>query len=70
MARHARYEEHRQLDHVKQDLLREFPALSPALVDQAFAHVVSGFERAPVRSFVPVLAQRATRARLRELTRT
>ena len=60
-------DEARQLERVKAELRREFPALSSELVDDAFAYVVSGYTDAPVRAFVPVLAQRELRHRLRQL---
>lgn len=61
-----RTDEKRQLEHVRQDLLREFAALPQAQVDEAFARVVEGYTRAPVRSFVPVLAAREARQLLRQ----
>ncbi len=67
MSLDPRADEIRQLEHVKQDLLREFATLPVTLVDEAFALVVSRYNQAPVRSFVPVLAQRETRTRLRQL---
>ena len=66
MPRDLRTDETRQLEHVRQDLLREFAALPQTQVDEAFAWVVRGYTRAPVRSFVPVLAQREARQLLRQ----
>lgn len=68
MALNPRTDETRQLEHVKQDLRREFAALPSEVVDEAFDLVVSGFTRAPVRSFVPVLARRRVREHLRHYT--
>ena len=64
-------DEERQLARVREDLLREFGAqLSETVVDEHFHDLVARFDGAPVRTFVPVLAQRATRERLRELPPT
>jgi hypothetical protein len=63
----SRQDEHRQLAHVKDDLLREFAALPPAVVDEQISLVVRGFTQAPVRSFIPVLVRRRVRDRLRSL---
>ena len=64
-------DEERQLARVREDLLREFGAqLSEQVVDAHFHALVARFDGAPVRTFVPVLAQRAARERLRELPRT
>lgn len=68
MAVNTRTDETRQLEHVKQDLRREFAALPCEVVDEAFDLVVSGFTQAPVRSFVPVLARRGVQERLRQYT--
>ena len=64
-------DEERQLARVREDLLREFGTeLSEQVVDEHFRSLVARFDGAPVRTFVPVLAQRAARERLRELHRT
>jgi hypothetical protein len=67
VATDSRTDETRQLDHLKQDLHREFASLPPHVVDETLDLVVSGFTRASVRSFVPVLAGRSARERLRHL---
>lgn len=64
-------DEERQLQRVRDDLIREFAAgLSEQVVDEHFSALVRDFDGAPVRAFVPVLAQRAARERLRGLPRT
>ena len=64
-------DEERQLQRVRDELVREFGAgLSEPVVDEHFSALVRDFEGAPVRAFVPVLAQRAARERLRGLSRT
>jgi hypothetical protein len=67
MARDARADEDRQLQHVKEDLHREFAALPEAVIDEQVSALVLAFTRAPVRSFVPVLVRRGARERLRHL---
>jgi hypothetical protein len=62
-----RADEHRQIEHVKEDLLREFAALPEAVVDEQVSLLVRHFTRAPVRSFVPALVRRGARERLRHL---
>lgn len=63
------HDEARQIAHVKDDLLREFAALDPVVVDEQVSQVVRGFTQAPVRSFIPVLVRRGARDRLLSLTR-
>jgi hypothetical protein len=64
------HDEDRQLARVREDLLREFGAtVSEQVVDEHFWSLVARFDGAPVRTFVPVLAQRAAREQLRELSR-
>jgi hypothetical protein len=66
---HQRLEdEQRQLEHACSELVREFPALPEDEVKARFEEIVRGFEGAPVRAFVPVLAGRAARERLRALS--
>ena len=61
-------DEQRQLQRTCQDLVREFGDRIPeADVQERFSEIVHRFDGAPVRSFVPVLAGRAARQRLREL---
>lgn len=67
MSPDPRADEQRQLEHVRDDLLREFASLAPAVVDDQVTELIRGFTRAPVRSFVPVLVRRGARERLRQL---
>jgi hypothetical protein len=63
-------DEDRQLARIREDLIREFGSgVSEQVVDEQFRALVATFDGAPVRTFVPVLAQRAARERLRELSR-
>jgi len=59
-------DEQRQLNAVREDLLREYSGLAPEMVNARFRAIVAEFEGAPVRSFVPVLAQRRLRQVLHE----
>ena len=62
----AQDDEVRQLANVQADLQREFG--DPAVADQVerrFRETVARFDGAPIRSFVPVLAQRRVRQDLR-----
>jgi len=62
----AQDDEIRQLASVQADLQREFSArLSADQVDRRFRETVERFAGAPIRSFVPVLAQRSVRQELR-----
>ncbi len=62
----AQDDELRQLANVQADLRREFGArLSAEQVDRRFDETVQRFAGAPIRSFVPVLAQRSVRQELR-----
>ncbi len=63
----SRADETRQIQHVQEDLMREFAALPAALVAEQVNEVAQGFRQAPVRSFVPVLVRRGARERLRHL---
>ena len=67
MALDTRADENRQLQHVKEDLHREFAELPEAVIDEQVTAVILSFTRAPVRSFVPVLVRRGARERLRHL---
>jgi hypothetical protein len=61
-----RADEERQLARVEADLVREFgEQLTAEQVAERFAHTVGTFAGAPIRSFVPVLAQRSARQQLR-----
>ena len=59
-------DEQRQLDGVRAELVREFhDRLTAEQVQERFEAVVSEFSAAPIRTYVPVLAQRQVRAELR-----
>lgn len=59
-------DEQRQLANVRAELVREFSdRLSAEQVQRSFAAIVGRFDGAPIRSFVPVLAQRSARLELR-----
>ena len=61
-------DEQRQLARVGDDLVREFgDRLSAEQVQQRFTAIVDRFQGAPIRSFVPVLAQRSARQELRQV---
>jgi hypothetical protein len=60
-------DEQRQLDSVRDDLVREFPSLPTDVVQEKFSVLVRAFQQAPVRSFVPVLVRRRAREQLRHL---
>ncbi len=57
-------DERRQLEHLRQELLRERGELPVERVNAAFDKVVPGFDGAPVRTFVPVLARRGMQQEL------
>ena len=59
-------DEKRQLDRARRDLVTEFAdRVPPHEVEARFDEILRQFEGAPVRSFVPVLAGRVARERLR-----
>ena len=61
-------DELRQIERAREELLREFGGRLPeAEVRARFDEIVAGFGSAPVRTFIPVLAGRAARQRLRHL---
>lgn len=63
-------DEQRQLDAARAALVSEFAGRLPeGEVAARFADIVREFEAAPIRGFVPVLAQRRARERLRSLSR-
>lgn len=67
MAHVAHDDEQRQLARVRADLVQEFAdRLPPDQVQRQFAVIVGRFDGAPIRSFVPVLAQRSARLELRD----
>jgi len=57
-------DEQRQLESVRRDLLRQYDTLSPERITSRFHAIVAEFDGAPVRTFVPVLAQRRLRQEL------
>ncbi len=61
-------DERRQLAAACRDLVVEFGERLPeADVAARFEGVVHRYDQAPIRTFIPVLAQRQARAELREL---
>lgn len=61
-------DEQRQVEQVRQDLLAEYAQqVSEGVVDEQLGQVMEGLRRAPVRDFVPTLAHRGARERLRRL---
>lgn len=60
-------DERRQIEHIRDDLAREFATVPPTVVADLVNQQVAAFRRAPVRSFVPVLVRRGARDRLRQL---
>lgn len=62
-------DEQRQLDAARAALVTEFAGRLPEHeVAERFSAIVQEFEAAPIRGFVPVLAQRKARERLRSLS--
>jgi len=57
-------DEQRQLESVRRDLLRQYDTLAPERITSRFNAIVAEFDGAPVRTFVPVLAQRRLRQEL------
>ena len=58
-------DEQRQLTAAREDLVLEFAdRLDGAAVTARFEQVVAGFEGAPIRTFVPVIARRVARQEL------
>jgi len=67
-AQDRQQDEERQLRQACQEIVREFGGRLPeAEVTSRFDEIVRAFDGAPVRTFVPVLAARAARERLRAL---
>lgn len=59
-------DEQRQLDAAREALVTEFAGRLPSdEVARRFADIVAEFQAAPIRGFVPVLAQRRARQTLR-----
>jgi hypothetical protein len=62
-------DEQRQLESARRALVSEFAGRLPEdEVAARFAEILQEFETAPIRGFVPVLAQRKARERLRSLS--
>jgi hypothetical protein len=57
-------DERRQLERLRQEMLRERGEFPVEHVNAAFDRVVADFDGAPVRTFVPVLARRRLRQEL------
>jgi hypothetical protein len=57
-------DERRQLERLRQEMLLERGEFPVEHVNAAFDRVVAGFDGAPVRTFVPVLARRRLRQEL------
>jgi hypothetical protein len=59
-------DEDRQIESLHEELLREYgPVLGEQTVSSRFAAIVAEFEGAPVRTFVPLLAERKVHQELR-----
>lgn len=70
MTRTAQDEE-RQVEQVRQDLLREYAgAVGTSVVDEHLTVVIDLLRPARVRDFVPTLVHSGTRERLRRLVNT
>jgi hypothetical protein len=55
-------DEQRQLDRLRHELMAEFgQRLDSSVVDARFDAIVGEFQKAPVRTFIPVLARRRLR---------
>jgi len=52
------------LRHVVARLAEQFPELSAEQIDQAVAGHYAAFEHSPIRDFVPILVERASRDQL------
>jgi hypothetical protein len=55
----------RQVEHVREDLRREFAPLPPAVVDLHVRRAEQALEGARVQAFLPVLVRRGARDDLR-----
>jgi hypothetical protein len=60
-------DEQRQIDALRAQLVEEYAHLGADVVSARFAAVVADFDDAPVRTFVPLLAQRRLRDELGKL---
>jgi hypothetical protein len=54
------------LRHVAARLAQQFPELSSEEIDQAVTGHYAAFEHSPIRDFVPMLVERASRRQLTE----
>jgi hypothetical protein len=54
------------LRHVAARLAQQFPELSAKEIDRAVTGHYTAFEHSPIRDFVPMLVERATRQQLTE----
>jgi len=61
-------DELRQLESVRRDVVREYAGIAPERVAARFDAIVAEFAGAPVRTYVPVLAQRRLRQELADAT--
>lgn len=62
-------DERRQIESLHAELLREYgQELGEQTVTARFQAIVADFDSAPVRAFVPLLAQRRVRQELRQET--
>ena len=60
---------HRQVEHVREDLHREFAWLPGEIIDHEVRQAERALAGARVRHFVPVLVRRGARDHLRHLPR-
>jgi hypothetical protein len=60
-------DERRQIEHIRDDLTREFITLPREVVAERVDRRLESFREAKVRSFVPALVRRGAREELREL---
>jgi hypothetical protein len=62
--------ERTRLEKLRESLVHDFeranPPVTRAVVDEEFTRAVRQYDGAPVRDYVPVLAERAVRQRLQE----
>ncbi|MDP9182121.1 MAG: hypothetical protein M3P04_05025 [Actinomycetota bacterium] len=56
-----------QLQHVQEDLLREFPTVPERVVALQVQQMMQTLVTAPVRKYIPVLVGRGARAHLRRM---
>lgn len=58
----------RQVEHVRQDLRREFAPLPPQVVDQQVQRAQQSLEGARIQQYLPVLVRRQARDHLRKVS--